>query len=131
MLRRLGPVRPTNATLLLVAGRDRGCCARCGYAITGHRGVDWSLHHRRPAGMGGDRRPETHAPANLLMLHGHGSQGCHSIVESYRADSLKRGFLIPKGSPDPPSAFVIEHKVHGWVFLDDLGSWSHEQPEAS
>lgn len=120
--------RPTTATLELVWERDGGRCACCGDPIRGERGLDWSLHHRRPAGMGGDRRPETHAAGNLVLLCGSGTTRCHHEVESRRADALARGFLVPRNAVQPPAEHAIEHAVHGWVYLADDGSVSTDPP---
>lgn len=84
-------MRPTKKTFDAVAERDFGRCAWCGQPVQGERGRDFSLHHRRPAGMGGDRRPETHAAANLVLLHGSGCTRCHGVVESARALAFDRG----------------------------------------
>jgi hypothetical protein len=116
-------VRPTRRVLDVVLERDAGLCAWCGGDIGGTRGWDWSLHHRRPAGAGGDRRPETHGAGNLILLHGSGCTRCHGVVESSRAMALDRGFLIPKGAAEPPSEFPIQHFVHGYCRLFDDGSW--------
>lgn len=115
-------MRPTKEALEIVWERDGGMCAYCRLPITGERGMDWSLHHRRPSGMGGDPRPETHGPANLVLLTGSGTTLCHGRVESNRTDAKARGYLIPKLSPHPPSSFAIEHAVHGYVYLLADGS---------
>lgn len=117
-------MRPTAKTLALVAARDSGRCAWCGGEVSGRRGEDFSLHHRRPAGMGGDRRPETHGAGNLVLLHGSGTTGCHGAVESQRAYALAKGFLISKLSAEHPSTWPIQHAVHGWCYLLDDGTWS-------
>lgn len=117
-------MRPTTATFdTVMMERDFGRCAWCGQPVQGERGRDFSLHHRRPAGMGGDKRPETHAAGNLILLHGSGCTRCHGVVESLRALAFDRGFLIPKGAAQPPSKFAIQHAVHGLAYLFDDGSW--------
>lgn len=112
-------MRPTKATFELVVERDKGRCARCGHEVSGRRGIDFSLHHRRPAGAGGSRQPESHAAGNLVLLHGHGSSGCHGAVESSRAFYLDRGLLVRQG--EKPASRPIHHAVHGHVLLDDEG----------
>lgn len=118
-------VRPTKAAFAAVVARDLGRCAACGHEVSGTRGYDFSLHHRRPAGMGGDRRPETHSPANLVLLHGHGTAGCHHEVETHRADAINRGLLLHRS--DNPADRLIEHAVHGWTYLTVDGGLS-ERP---
>lgn len=115
-------MRPDKATLEIVWERDKGCCAFCHKSISGERGLDWSLHHRRPSGMGGDRKPETHGPANLVMLCGSGVTFCHGWVEQHRTDAMARGYLISRHGGTHPAEFVIEHAVHGFVYLLDDGS---------
>lgn len=115
-------MRPSSEALEIVQERDKGCCAFCHKPISGERGRDWSLHHRRPAGMGGDKKPETHGPANLVLLCGSGTTYCHGRVESNRADAMARGYLLSRHAVNPPSSFAIEHAVHGYVYLLDDGS---------
>jgi hypothetical protein len=120
--------RPTAAALDLVVERDSGRCAWCGAEVSGERGRDWSLHHRRPAGMGGDRRPETHLPGNLVLLCGSGTTRCHGEVESRRGEAMHRGFLVSRHAVQSPAHHAIEHAVHGWTCLLDDGSVSTDPP---
>jgi hypothetical protein len=121
-------VRPTQKTYLRVVERDAGCCAVCAGEVWGQRGFDFSLHHRRPAKAGGDRRPESHLPGNLVLLHGSGTTGCHWLVEEkHRAKAYDTGLLVRE--PYLPSLRPIEHAVHGLVWLADDGSYSDEAPE--
>lgn len=115
-------MRPTDETLATVAARDEGRCARCGQPIGGQRSIDWSLHHRRPAKAGGDRRPESHLPGNLVLLHGSGTTACHGHVEGNRTESYNLGLLVKE--PTSPCEKPIEHAVHGLVLLDDEGGWT-------
>lgn len=114
--------RPASKTVALVLNRDASRCAVCGEEVYGVRGEDWSVHHRRRAGMGGDRRPESHAAGNLVLLHGSGTTACHGKVESEREDSYARGWLVKANAM--PALQPIEHAVHGRVFLNDEGGWS-------
>jgi len=115
-------IRPTSAALATVQERDQGRCASCGLPIVGERSRDWSLHHRRPAGMGGDRNPVSHGPANLLLLHGSGVTGCHGHVESHREESYDLGLLVRRGAD--PREVPIEHAVHGLVLLTEEGGYT-------
>lgn len=58
-----------------------------------------SIHHRRPRGMGGTDRPDTHSLPNLMLLCGSGTIGCHGFIESHRTVALARGYLLPKEGP--------------------------------
>lgn len=123
-------VRPSASALELVQERDQGRCASCGLNIVGERGRDWSLHHRRPAQMGGDRNPVSHGPANLLLLHGSGVDVCHGYVESHREESYDLGLLVRRA--DDPRTVAVEHAVHGPVFLDEFGGWTaHQEGDAA
>lgn len=68
-------------------------CERCGRTITG----DYSIHHRRPRGSGGSKDPATNSPANLLLLGGSGTTGCHGLTERYRSSALHFGWLVHQG----------------------------------
>ena len=91
--------------------RAQGCCERCGASAYGG-----ALHHRRPRGMGGSRRPETNRPANLILL----DEACHLTIESPRDMARACGWLV-RQTQDPACVPVLT--VHGWVFLDDEGGY--------
>lgn len=97
--------------------------ARAGYGceICGTtNAARWSLHHRRPRGMGGSKRADTNMPSNILLLCGSGTEGCHGYVESHRAESLNLGRLLLQGQSP---AVVPVDLVYGLVVLDDDGGW--------
>lgn len=98
-----GPGQPTR---LLLIGRSLGCCELCGRRL--HDGWGWlgdhSFHHRQPRGVGGTRAAAINSPANLLLLCGTGTTGCHGLVEAQRAIAYDRGWLVrhpfdPAGAP--------------------------------
>lgn len=113
---------PTGATVDVVKTRDYNCCALCGFVIWGVRGLNWSLHHRRPRGAGGTKRAWVNLPANLILLHGSGVTGCHHTVESERYKYYGNGFLIHEGAL-VAAEVPIEHRIHGLVLLDNEGSY--------
>lgn len=112
--------RATEDVVKLVQSRDFGCCAYCGSGVDGERGYHWSVQHRQPAGMGGDRR--AHTASNLVLLHGSGTTQCHGWVESHRTEATKLGLLVRR--PSTPLLTPIEHAIHGLVLLDDEGGFS-------
>lgn len=120
------PTGPSKLTVDMVIHRDRGQCAWCGDRPEGERGTGWSVHHRRPRGMGGTRRDDTNSPANLVILCGSGVDQCHGTVESRRGDAYDRGVLVRQNFD--PSQVAIEHAVHGWVYLTDDGEAVTEPP---
>lgn len=113
---------PTAETLDLVWARDHGCCAWCGAKITGPRGTAWSLHHRRPRGMGSTSLAWVNLPGNLILLHGSGVTGCHGLVESQRAGAIEDGFLVSMNGVARSCEVEITHAVHGRVRLLDDGT---------
>lgn len=108
----------------LVVDRDQGRCAKCGRQISGPRGFAWSIHHRRPRGMGGTRVAWVNAPANLVLLCGSGVTGCHGWVELNRAVADRQGFLISRIGRVTASMVPIRHALLGAVLLDNEGSYS-------
>jgi hypothetical protein len=70
--------------------RDNGSCARCGVRLSGF----YSLHHRKPRGMGGTKDPRSDDPRNLIHLCGSGTTGCHGLIESNRHQGYETGWLL-------------------------------------
>jgi hypothetical protein len=120
---------PKQSVVDLVLERDRWSCVRCGVAITGARGVSWSIHHRRPRGMGGSREPWVNLPANLLTICGDATSplGCHSWIESHRVFARASGWLVPLNGVALPSSVPVHHSIHGVVILDDLGGITNQE----
>ena len=114
---------PTPATVDLVWDRDKGACARCGKPLfRPNRGVDWSLHHRRPRGMGGTRETWVNLPGNLVLLCGSGTTGCHGWVEGNRATATDVGWLVSRLARYRSTDVPVFHALHGMVRLIDDGS---------
>lgn len=90
---------PTPAQRHLVVDRAAGCCELCGRIL--HDGYEWlethSFHHRQPRGAGGTSRPEVNSPANVLLLCGTGTEGCHGFVEAHRRSAEQEGWLVRHG----------------------------------
>lgn len=108
---------PTPAVRAIVLDRDEYRCVRCGGPI-GFLG-DYSIHHRRPRGMGGTKRPESNLPANLLTLCGSGTTGCHGWVESHRIDAINAGFIV--GQTIDPEAIPVETwRGPAWLSNDGM-----------
>jgi hypothetical protein len=101
----------------LVLTRSAGKCeirspqclvARHGYRVAMLPEHERSLHHRRPRGMGGTRRADTHTAANLLLVCGSGVTGCHAYAESHRELAYERGWLVRQGD-DPARTPLVLH----------------------
>lgn len=116
---------PDAATVALVWSRDGGRCVRCGGVLTGTRGFDWSVQHRR-ARQGTDRRPDTNQPTNLILLCGSATTLCHGHVESYRDQARQHGWAIRQTKD--PAAMPVQHALHGWVLLNADGTWTTHSP---
>jgi 5-methylcytosine-specific restriction protein A len=95
------------ATREIVYGRAGLACELC------HRpAYQGSVHHRRPRGMGGSKAKWLNMPANLLLVCGSGTSGCHGKIESYREMAYNAGWLLRWGE-EP------EHRP----FVDSFGRW--------
>lgn len=82
----------------MVLARCEGRCESCGQTLTSG---GYSLHHRRPRQMGGDKSAEANAPSNLVALCGSGVTGCHGFYENNRALAVDRGWLVQRGFQKP------------------------------
>lgn len=122
--KRVNKTGPSKLVVQLVFDRDGGCCIRCGKAVRfERRGEDFSVQHRRARGNGGDPRPETNLPANLVILCGSATSagGCHQHVENNRTEARLAG-LSMRWKQDP--ARVPLSTWWGPVVLDDKGGWT-------
>lgn len=121
--RRQRDTGPTAVTRALVAERANWCCELCGrslYTVEVGWTFDHSFHHRRPRGMGGTNRPESNSPANLLLVCGTATTGCHSWIETNRARAIARGYLVPQVTE--PADVVVELHA-GRVTLAEDGTY--------
>lgn len=116
---------PSSGVVSLILDRAHMQC-EVGYVcggryLGGHRGRQWSVHHRRSRGMGGSSNPAINLPANLLAVCGSGTTGCHGFIEANRVWAHELGLLLHD----------VEERLtrpvfttHGNVLLDDAGSWT-------
>jgi len=103
------------ASVELVKARSGGRCERCGTRDSPY----WSLHHRKPRGMGGSKDPAINSPANLLYLCGSGTTGCHGWVESNRTLAREAGLLLYRN--DEPVQIPVQLFAGTHRLLDDGG----------
>jgi hypothetical protein len=103
-----------QGTVAAVMNRASQGCERCG----SNRSEFWSMHHRRPRGMGGSKRPEVNAPSNILMLCGSGTTGCHGWVESNREEAYELGLLVHMWQKPVEVPVTL---WHGTFLLNDDG----------
>lgn len=112
---------PDTNTRDLVKQRDDWTCACCENPISGISGIDYSIQHRVARGDGGTSDPATNSPANLILLCGSATTGCHSLAESRDSAMHRLGFRLEHWQK--PAETPVAHALHGWVLLTDDGSW--------
>lgn len=127
MRRRPRHTGPVAATVALVLQRDGYCCRWCGFGVSGERGRDYSLHHRLPRRMGGTSRPDINSPANLVTVHGNGTQGCHQEIESHRAEAQAHGWLLYAGD-NPADRPILVDREGAWKYFNNDGGESDLPP---
>jgi hypothetical protein len=114
---------PTWKVRELVRERDRERCASCGISIYDAR--TWSWHHRRNRGQGGSSDPAINSPANLLLLCGDGTTGCHGYITAHPAEARAAGRSVSLNARVDPVDVPVMHAVHGLVLLDHEGGFTH------
>ena len=95
-----------------IQDRDVCCCVRCGHYCLNE---PHSVHHRQVKGMGGSKHRDH--PANLIVLCGTGTTGCHGYVHAHPTVSYRLGYLV-RSTTRPESAPVWAAGAE-WVLLDD------------
>lgn len=120
---------PTVSQRNLVAERANYCCELCGQSLY-IQGDGWttahSFHHRRPRGMGGTTRTDANSPANLLLVCGTGTTGCHGEIEKHRTLALSMGWLVRQDQDPATVPTVVENSgspTEPWVLLTDDGDY--------
>lgn len=97
--------------------RAHGRCEITGAPL----GDNWALHHRRPRGAGGTRRPDTHVASNVLAL----THAVHNLAtRSVHLDlawSRPRGYLL--GQWQVPRLEPVWLLGRRWVLLLDNGDY--------
>lgn len=114
----------TARTRETVLERDQHSCVSCGINISA-AAIGYSVHHRIPRGMGGTRNPEVNMPANLLVLCGSGTTGCHGWVESHRVLAREWGYLVHRHQAPEHVAVMTPT---GWVMFDHQGGRTPVEP---
>jgi hypothetical protein len=122
---------PSTTTRADVWGRADGRCEVCAGPLAGV--VGFSIHHRLPRRMGGSRRPELNSPANLVVVCGSGTTGCHGRIEANRERAYEDGLLLraDQAPTDVPVMLADPHHPSQWprlVWLTDDGTYTEEPP---
>lgn len=110
---------------LMVIRRDSSRCVKCGKRIS--RG-DWyqgraSIHHRR---LRSHRFCGTDLPANLILLCGSGTTGCHGWCHSHPRQAMEEGLIV---SAYKTPSMVPLRSWKGVLALDDEGGTSLQRKE--
>lgn len=113
-----------TATRDLITTRSGGFCEVMAPGCTGHAR---EIHHRRPRGMGGTRRPDTNiASAGLHVCH-----ACHRHLETVeRRLAYLRGWLV-RQHHSPRDRSVWYRGVSRVFLTDDGGIATAPEEEAS
>jgi hypothetical protein len=122
-MRRTGP---DSRTVDVVLERAQHSCEICGLGVLGRRGVDWSVHHRRPRQMGGTRWSGCNLPSNLMIVCGSGTTGCHGVTESHRSGAVAGGWLVL--SREDPAKVAVLITRDRWLYLDNQGAYAEGPP---
>lgn len=106
-------------------------CELCGDPITGERGWEWSIHHRR----GRDGKPDSHLPQNLMLVHGASNvDACHGRIHRNReGESRTKGWLVSRNGvqTDPLRVPALLCGESAWVYLTDSDCYSDSPAVAS
>lgn len=113
------PTGPSREVRDLVVQRDRGRCAWCSTYADGPAG--YSLQHRLPRGAGGTNVDAVNSPANLIVMCGSGTTGCHGLAEHHPGWARLCGYKIPRGADTEPARIPV-WRCGRWVLLADDGT---------
>jgi hypothetical protein len=129
------PVRrstgPDHLTVEACLERAQYACEVNGCMLRGQRSEGWSLQHRLARGNGGTSNPRTNLPSNLLVVCGHGTAGCHGLIENeLRAASLPVGWRLehcacsrPYDCEHAPRRIPVLILRERWVLLTDQATY--------
>lgn len=95
-------------------GRTPRCIAPNG-SVLGLPREQVSVQHRRAQGMGGTALAETNDLANVLLLCGTGTSGCHGWVENdERGEAERRGLWVRHEYRDGVPVPLTEYPLTLW-----------------
>ena len=105
-----------HLTTMLVT-RSGGACEARTPACLAYRdgrllGTPHSRHHRKNRQSGGSGDPLINSLANLLLLCGDGTTGCHGWIGANPEQAYRLGLLVPHGvgpACDPAKVPVVMH----------------------
>lgn len=109
---------PTTRIRQIVLERDNHTCQWCGHYVFGE---PYSLQHRRARGAGGTSRPGANEPANLIVMCGTATTGCHGHIEVAKDSATARGFRLSLHIPDEDIPDFPVYTYRGKAWLDNDG----------
>lgn len=119
---------PVEAVVDAVLGRSNYCCEVCLEPLSGLRGVDYALHHRR----GRDGRPDSHTIPNLMPVHGRDNvTACHGRIHRHGIESRANGWLITRNGVDRDPLLIPILLGDRRVYLTDDGGYADAPPEVA
>ena len=122
-----GPVRMPKWLADYVLERSGWACDWCGHSIVGQ---PFSRQHRRARGSGGRAGGEMHTAANVIVLCGSATTGCHDRAENQdRAAAYRLGFAIRGEAQAPEEIPLFRHGLE-WVIPTETG-WAPAPPLAA
>lgn len=89
----------------IVAERCGGRCERCGAS-------EYTVHHRRKRSQGGPW-----LPSNLLAVCGHGTAGCHGLIEANPTWANGQGLWLFAGEVPDQTPVILWGR--GVLLTDD------------
>lgn len=109
---------PSDEVRRLVLKRDGYRCVACGREVDGVWS-GFSLHHRH---LRSHPYAGLHGPANLIVLCGSGTTGCHGEAHANPLLARRMGWIVPMWDEHPELVPVNCHR-RGWILLDDKGGY--------
>ncbi len=100
------------AVRALLVQRSRGMCELC------RRAPGTDAHHRRPKGMGGDKRPDTHAVTNGVWVC---SPCHHDRIHAHPAAARADGWMVRQSAD--PALVPLRDRLGDWFLLTPDGEY--------
>lgn len=97
-----------------MVARACGRCERCG-------GIGRSYHHRKKRGQGGEW-----SAANIVLLCGTGTTGCHGWIEEHPNAAEKEGFHVRPW--EDPDEVPVKWQRTDWLLLLPNGDVCDSEP---
>lgn len=77
--------------------------------------------------MGGTRKTDANSPANLILLCGSGTTGCHGHVETHREEACRAGWAVTQA--DDPGLVPVTYPSGRFLLTADGGRIPYREKE--